>query len=133
MKQKDIEDLQIPSADNSILFLWATFPKLPEAIAVMKAWGYKYKTGAVWVKDKIGTGYYFRGQSEPLLVGEKGDMPVPQEKDRHSSVVQAPREEHSKKPDVVYEIIEKMYPNHSYLELFTRNKRVGWTSWGDEV
>jgi N6-adenosine-specific RNA methylase IME4 len=64
MKQKDIEDLQIPSADNSILFLWATFPKLPEVIAVMKAWGYKYKTGAVWVKDKIETGYYFRGQSD---------------------------------------------------------------------
>jgi len=133
MSQEEIKELQVPSADNSILFLWATFPKLPEALTVMKAWGYKYKTGAVWVKDKIGTGYYFRGQAELLLVGEKGEMPVPEEANRVSSVIEAPRQEHSKKPEIVYRIVEQMYPNRTYLELFARNYRVGWTSWGNEV
>ena len=99
----------------------------------MKAWGYKYKTGAVWVKDKIGTGYYFRGQAELLLVGEKGEMPVPEEANRVNSVIEAPRQEHSKKPEIVYRIVEQMYPNRTYLELIARNHRVGWTSWGNEI
>lgn len=71
MSQEEIKELQVPSADNCILFLWATIPKLPEAITVLKTWGFEYKTGAVWIKDRIGTGYYFRGQAELLLVGEK--------------------------------------------------------------
>lgn len=133
MKQKDIEALAIPAADNAIVFLWATNPKLPEALKVMKAWGFKYKSAAVWVKDKIGTGYYFRGQHELLLVGEKGEMPLPMENTRPSSVIESPRLEHSQKPDIVYEIIERMYPNRTYLELFARKKREGWKSWGNEI
>jgi N6-adenosine-specific RNA methylase IME4 len=134
MKDSEIKEMQVPSSDNAMLFLWATLPKLPEAIAVLKAWGFKYKTGAVWVKDKIGTGYYFRGQAELLLVGEKGDMPTPQEKDRQSSVIEAPRGQHSEKPDKVYNMIESMYPNRQYLELFARKKHSDlWTAWGNEL
>jgi N6-adenosine-specific RNA methylase IME4 len=133
MTNKQIQDLNVPSADNSMLFLWATGPKLPEALKVISEWGFKYKTSAVWIKDKKGTGYYFRGQHELLLVAEKGDMPVPQEKDRPSSVIQSPRGKHSEKPEVVYSIIETLYPNRSYLELFARKEREGWTSWGNEL
>lgn len=134
MSDTDIQELEVPSAENAILFLWGTAPKLPEALAVMRAWGFEYKTNAVWVKDKIGTGYYFRGQHELLLIGEKGDMPVPEEANRISSVINAPRLEHSKKPDVVYDIIESMYPNRQYLELFARdNKRDNWNSWGSDL
>jgi len=85
------------------------------------------------VKDKWGTGYYFRGQHEVLLIATKGDIPPPVEEVRVSSVLHAPVREHSRKPDEVYDIIEKMYPNRRYLELFARNPREGWTSWGLEL
>jgi len=130
MKTQEICDLDLPISANTILFLWATNPKLEDALKVIKAWGFKYKTNMVWIKDKIGTGYYFRGQHELLLIATKGDMPCPTEGTRPASVLQAPRTEHSQKPVVVYEIIERMYPNRKYLELFARNKREGWENWG---
>jgi len=120
-------------AEDAILFLWATNPKLEEALQVMQAWGFTYKTNLVWVKDKIGTGYYFRGQHELLLVGIKGSIGVPEEHTRPPSVLHSPRNEHSQKPNEVYKLIESMYPNREYLELFARNNREGWTSWGNEV
>jgi len=133
MPTDKICDLEVPSVDNAILFLWVTNPKLEDALRVIKAWGFTYKTNLVWVKDKIGTGYYFRGQHELLLVATKGNIPPPIETNRPSSVLVSSREEHSKKPDVVAEFIEFMYPNRQYLELFARNHREGWTCWGDEV
>jgi N6-adenosine-specific RNA methylase IME4 len=134
MTNQQIESLQVPSAENAILFLWATAPKIKEALDVMKSWGFKYKTHAVWVKQHFGTGYYFRGQHELLLVGEKGDMPVPEEHNRRGSVIQADRTEHSVKPPVVYLLIEQMYPNRKYLELFARSQfSENWTVWGNEI
>lgn len=129
----EICNLKPSSSEDAILFLWATNPKLPEALQVMQAWGFTYKTNLVWVKDKIGTGYYFRGQHELLLVGVKGSIGVPEEHNRPSSVLNSARQEHSKKPTEVYELIEKMYPNRQYLEFYARNQREGWTSWGNEV
>ena len=61
-------------ADKAILFLWATSPKVAEALQVMTAWGFDYRTCAVWVKDRIGMGYYFRQRHELLLVGTRGGM-----------------------------------------------------------
>lgn len=89
----------------------------------------------MWVKDKIGTGYYFRGQHELLLFGIKGSgLGTPPETDRLPSVIFADRTEHSKKPDEVYERIERMYPNRTYIELFARgNARKGWNIWGLEA
>lgn len=136
MKDDAIQNLKVPAADSSaILFLWATMPKLREALDVMEAWGFEYRTGAAWYKDKIGTGYYFRGQFELLLLGVKGKgIGVLAEADRPSSVIIAPRKEHSQKPDEVYEIIERMYPGRKYIELFQRGKpRKGWTTWGVEA
>ena len=133
MKLEEICKLKIPVAKNAILFLWATAPKIEEALQVMESWKFDYKTNMVWVKDKIGLGHYFRGQHELLFLGEKGDMPCPGEADRHSSVVSFPRLEHSEKPPVVYEIIERMYPNRGYLELFATTERKGWESWGLEI
>jgi len=132
MSLEEICNLKIPAASSSILFLWATNPKLEEAFQVIHAWGFKYKTNMVWVKDKIGMGFYCRSQHELLLISTKGDFQPPKEKDRFSSVIYANREEHSKKPEVVYELIEKMYPGHKYLELFARTERSGWVGWGLE-
>jgi len=130
MSLQEIVDLKIPVADDAVLFLWTTNPMLPSALTVMGQWGFEYKTNLVWVKDAFGTGYYFRGQHELLLVGKKGNVPAPLEENRPVSVLISPRREHSRKPDEVYELIERMYPNRSYLELFARTKREGWTSWG---
>ena len=133
MKTAEISALIIPAADNCILFLWATNPKLEDALKTLHAWGFTYKTNMVWVKPVFGTGYYFRGQHELLLVGVKGDTGPPPESVRRSSVLQAPRRKHSEKPDEAYEIIESYYPQSTRLELFARETRPGWASWGAEL
>jgi len=130
MSVDEICELKIPATKNAILFLWATNPKLEEALKVIEAWGFQYRTNLVWVKDKFGTGYYFRGQHELLLVAKRGETSVPLEELRFSSVLEAPRKRHSEKPDAVYELIERMYPSRKYVELFARNGRKGWHSWG---
>jgi len=133
MTLEEIKNLEVPSADNAVLFLWATAPKLKEALEVMESWGFKYKTCAVWDKEWIGMGYWFRGQHELLLVGIKGKFSPPPEKRRFSSVIREKRREHSRKPEKVYEIIEAMFPQNTKLELFARNKREGWEAWGNEI
>jgi N6-adenosine-specific RNA methylase IME4 len=133
MTDEEIENMQVPSSDNAILFLLTTNVKLPVALNVMQKWGFAYITNAVWIKPNIGNGHHFRGQHELLLKGVKGNMPLPQEKDRVSSVIMGPTKEHSEKPDIVYQIMESNYPNRKYLELFSRKERDGWTSWGNEV
>lgn len=128
-----IAALEPPSAPNAVLYLWATAPKLREALQVMEAWGFRYVTDLVWVKDKIGMGYWARGRHELLLVGTKGEPGAPEPADRPDSVIEAPRGKHSAKPAVVYELIETAMPDRAYLELFARTERDGWTSWGNEL
>jgi len=133
MDLDDIKNLNVPSADDSVLFLWATAPKLEEALEVLNSWGFTYKTCAVWDKEKIGMGYWFRGQHELLLVGTKGSFPAPEPSARFSSIIREPRSTHSTKPKVIYEMIEAMFPGRTYLELFCRTPRDGWEVWGNEV
>jgi N6-adenosine-specific RNA methylase IME4 len=135
MKTEEIMNLDVPIADDAILFLWATAPKLNDAFRVMLTWNFTYKTHAVWIKDRIGTGYYLRGQHELLLIGVRGNIGAPAESNRPSSVINAARAaEHSQKPDKVYDMIEQMYPGRQYLELFARGRpRTGWTTWGLEA
>lgn len=135
MEVDDICSLGISAkaADDSVLFLWATSPKLVEAMKVIEAWGFTYTTCMVWHKDKIGMGYYARQQHELLLIAICGRPDVPAAEARPPSVIQADRTEHSKKPDVFYEVIEAMYPKAKKLELFCRSPRKGWSAWGNEV
>jgi N6-adenosine-specific RNA methylase IME4 len=128
----ELKQMKIPSAENAMLFLWSTAPMLKQALELMEAWGFEYRTNAVWDKEAFGTGYYFRNQHELLLVGKKGKFPTPAESNRSSSVIKERRHAHSQKPETAYEIIEKMYPGESRLELFARNERKGWASWGNE-
>ena len=125
-------EIKVPSANNSVLFLWATNPLLEDALRVCNAWGFQYKTNMVWVKEKAGQGFYVKGQHELLLICIKGNF-RPDDSLYIRSVVNAPREEHSKKPEKFYEIIETLYPKGKYLELFARNNRKGWESWGNEL
>jgi N6-adenosine-specific RNA methylase IME4 len=121
------------ATEDALLFLWATAPKLGECFEVLKAWGFDYRTCAVWAKDRIGMGYYFRSQHELLLVAKRGEPPAPAESDRRSSVIHAPRGEHSAKPVEFYELIEGMYPDLPKIELFSRSPRDGWVAWGNQA
>lgn len=118
--------------EDAILYLWATAPKLAECMKVIEYWGFEYRTNFVWVKDKIGMGYHARNQHELLLVARCGNIPPPRAEDRVSSVVYAERTDHSKKPEIFYELIESFYPELKKVELFARQARKGWTIWGNE-
>lgn len=133
MEVSEICKEPIRPAKDSVLYLWATAPKLIEALNVMKAWGFEYKTNAVWDKIRIGMGYYFRGRHELILIGTKGQPDVPDENTREDSIITQARTNHSSKPDKVYEIIEKQYPNKRYLEMYARKKREGWAQYGNEI
>jgi len=134
MELEKIKEIKVPAANNAMLFLWAPAPLIRQGLEVLEAWGFSYHTNMVWLKDKIGMGYYARMKHELLLIGTKGEgIGTPLPENRPESVIFAERTEHSKKPDVFYEIIEKMYPKHSKIELFARNKRDGWETWGNEI
>lgn len=140
MNLNDICSLNIPAADNAVLFLWATFPVLKEAFLVIDAWGFEYKTNAwIWVKANrsglgyfMGMGYYTRTNSEPCLLCTKGKPGRPIDKGV-LSIIYAPVRKHSQKPDEQYSKIERLYPGKHYLELFARQKHPGWHAWGNEI
>lgn len=141
MSTKDICQLPIKeiSDDNCALFLWTTFPRLQDGLLVMKAWGFDYKTVAFnWVKtnknnDKpfFGIGYYTKSNSEVCLLGIKGKMkPI---SNKVSSIIISPKEEHSKKPNETRERIVKLFGALPRIELFARQRWLGWDCWGNEV
>lgn len=134
----DLESIcKLPIADiaasDCVLFLWTTSPKLDESMQVVRAWGFNYRTCAIWDKEVIGMGYYFRQQHELLLIATHGTPGVPSPSSRVSSVVRSRRAGHSEKPEIFYEIIEAMYPTASRIELFARAARDGWFRWGNQL
>ncbi len=135
-----IEKLNVDliSEKNSVLFLWAVSPQLPEAIRVMTAWGFKYKTLAFcWVKRTVtgkqvhNLGRWTMGGVELCLLGTRGE-PKRQIKNI-KQVVFAERTKHSKKPDEVRLRIEQLMGEVPRIELFARTKTPGWDVWGNEV
>jgi N6-adenosine-specific RNA methylase IME4 len=130
----EIAELAVPTADAAVLFLWAVSSLLPDALEVISAWGFTYKTNLVWVKPSIGLGNYVRNRHELLLLATRGGYPTPPPDRRPDSVVEAPRGRHSEKPACFYELIERTYPDTQRLELFARGKpRLGWNTWGNEA
>lgn len=141
MSFEDICNLPIEkiAAKDSVLFLWATFPQLPEALAVIKAWGFRYKTVSfVWLKQNrkslswfFGLGFWTRGNAELCLLATKG-KPVRKSKSVHQLII-SPIEEHSKKPQEAREKIIELMGDLPRIELFARQKTDGWDVFGDEV
>ena len=127
------------SDDNCVLFLWTTMPQLPNVFEVIKEWGFDYKTCAfTWVKRNklqpswfLGMGNWTRANSELCLLATKG-KPKRVSAAVHS-VVDTPIEKHSKKPDVVKDRIVQLCGDLPRIELFARQKTLGWDSWGNEV
>jgi len=133
MSVDEICALSLPAiADDALLLMWGTAPKIQEALKVIEAWGFDYKTHGIWDKEKIGMGYWFRGQHELLLVATRGDFPPPAPEYRNSSVYREERGEHSAKPTFFYDWVEKAFGKRNRIELFSRTKRKGWDSWGNE-
>ena len=153
IKARDVASI---AADDCVLFLWATMPMLPQAIEVLAAWGFAYKSHCIWRKAELagaepmnaakrdrggysgslqlGTGYWFRCGHELLLVGTRGKVVAPAQGDQFPSVIDAPAKRHSEKPERFAELIEAYFPNLPKIELNRRGKpREGWSAWGNEV
>lgn len=120
------------AADNAVLYLWVTNPKMPDGLRVLQAWGFRYVTDMVWTKDKVGMGFWARSQHETVLIGVRGKHSPPDEDIRPSSIIEGKRGKHSAKPDEFYEMIEKLYLGEPKVELFCRTPRKGWAVWGNE-
>ena len=149
MNKKDIQELPISSIaeENSILFLWVTFPCLEEGFELIKKWGFTYKTCAFnWVKRNKkqdtpfwGLGYWTRSNSELCLLATKGS-PKRISKRVHQIIedwtaeqIHSPIEKHSKKPDIIRDKIVELCGDLPRIEMFARQKADGWDSWGNEI
>lgn len=135
MSVQEICDMPIHdiTTEDAVLFMWCSSSLLSEGLQVMKAWGFTFKTSAVWDKNAIGQGAYFRQAHEVLMTGIKGKVPEVPYGARPSSVLKFPRAEHSRKPIDLYQIIDDMYPELQKIELFCRGEpAAGWAGWGNE-
>ena len=127
------------AAPDSVLFLWATFPQLPEALRLIKAWGFTYKSVAfVWLKKNrksegwfYGLGFWTRGNAEVCLLAARGH-PKRQAANVHQFII-APIQEHSRKPDEARDKIVALMGDVPRVELFARQSPPGWDVWGNEV
>ena len=139
MALHEIAGLPVPdlAAKNCALFMWVVDSHLAETMDLIRVWGFTYKTiGFVWQKQtatgipRIGMGYWTRKQNEVCLLATRGRPPRNDKGVRQ--LIQAPRREHSRKPDEIYGRIEALVGG-PYLEMFARQQWPGWDSWGDET
>ena len=136
---KDIP-VQVAADDRAHLYLWVPNALLPEGLAVMDAWGFKYKSNIIWYKirkdggpDGRGVGFYFRNVTEVLLFGTRGkNVRTLQQGRSQPNIIATRKREHSRKPDEQYNLVEgcSWEPR---LELFSRGNRKGWTCWGNQA
>lgn len=124
------------AADDCLLWLWATNPMIPQALSVMSAWGFEFKTAGSWNKvtrrrrQHFGTGYILRSSNEPFLIGTRGSPKTTRSvRSSFDGVVR----QHSRKPEEGFDAAERLMPKAKRLELFSRSERNGWSSFGDQV
>ena len=138
MTLDEICRVPVPTAKDAALFLWARSPALPEAFTVITAWGFQYKTVAfVWEKvaasgePRWGCGSYTRPSVELCLLATRGKLEV--QAHDVGQIIRARRGPHSRKPDEVYDRIERLFGDLPRIEMFARREIVGWDSWGNQV
>lgn len=126
-------DIKSITAPDAVLFMWATFPLLEDALEVIKAWGFKYKTAIVWDKQRSNVGNYHDARAELLMIATRGSCPI--EIDTRPKQVQSiARGKHSAKPEEFRALIDQMYPTGPRIELFRRGDMPkGWKAWGNEA
>ncbi len=125
--------------DLSHLYLWVPNAFVETGLQVMRAWGFEYKTMLIWYKirkdggpDRRGVGFYFRNVTEIILFGVRGSLRTGKQGRSQENIILSQKRGHSRKPDEIFPIIEACSPG-PYLELFARQKRKGWESWGNET
>jgi N6-adenosine-specific RNA methylase IME4 len=136
MTLQELKDLNVKSvvAKDALLFLWTSSPHLVQALELMSAWGFEYKTIAfVWDKVKTNPGHYTLSQCELCLVGKRGRFPSGRGSRKERQFISEMRGAHSAKPAAVRSRIEAMFPTSRRLELFARVKPAGWDVFGNEV
>ena len=131
MSFDELMDFHFPHDEQSCLLLfWAWSAVLPECLEIVKAWGFEYKALLTWVKPHMGLGNYVRNATEHMILAVKGRVrPVER---RQLSWFIAEAREHSRKPEMQYDIAERL-GEPPYLELFARRPRLGWISYGKEL
>lgn len=130
MSLEDIAAIDLPAADDCVLFLWTTHRFLPDAFNLMKTWGFEYKATLVWDKERIGMGAWVRMQCEFCLIGIKGRPFWSNTSLR--DILREPRREHSRKPESFYQFVDAVTRGRK-LDFFSREKRHGWESFGNET
>lgn len=125
---------------DSVMFMWATTPMKEDAMTLLKAWGYKYKTTIYWHKGgkdgkpgRLGMGYWFRGEVEELLFGIRGNVKPFRTSIRNH--ISHPALAHSEKPECFRHLVEKVTTAANLLtrlEMFARKRVDGWDAWGDQ-
>lgn len=145
MQTEELEEMgktiQNLAAEDCMLFMWATFPNLIEALKTIRAWGFTYKTlGFSWIKTNkkdgkpfFGIGFYTKSNCEVCLLATKGKPSNLKISNYVSSCIISERREHSRKPDVARERIEQLVGQVPKIELFARQEVEGWDCWGNEV
>ena len=129
MTVEQIKKIEIPSAEDSVLFLWTTHAFLRDSFDIMKEWGFEYKATIVWDKVKMGMGRNVRMQVEFCLLGIKGKPIIQGSSER--DIITEPRREHSRKPEAFYEMVERMCIGNK-LDYFSRQTRKNWEHYGAE-
>lgn len=126
-------DRMLVAAEDCIHLMWCPASFNAIALKVMELQGFTYVSQFAWIKPSIGTGFWVRDRHELLLIGVKGKIPCPSMGDQFDSAIEAPKGEHSEKPDFQYEIAEHYFPNLPKVELNARRARSGWLQWGNEA
>lgn len=121
------------AAHDAVLFMWATFPLLEDAMRVIPAWGFKYKTAIVWHKQRSNVGNYHDASCELLMICTRGSCPIEID-ERVSQMQSIARGKHSAKPEEFRALVDRLYPSGPRVELFRRGVAPsGWTIWGNEA
>lgn len=130
MRLDELAALHLPATDDAHLYLWATNAFLREALELIPAWGFTYKTVLTWCKPQIGMGNYFRNNTEHVLFATRGKQPTL--RNNCATWFVADRTRHSAKPESFYDLVESCSPG-PWLEMFARRRRLGWHTWGNEA
>jgi N6-adenosine-specific RNA methylase IME4 len=130
MSIEQIKQIEVPSSDNSVVFLWTTHKFLNDAFDILKTWGFQYKGTLVWDKEKMGMGAWLRMQCEFCLIGIKGKPYW--DNTKYRDIIRESRREHSRKPDSFFEMVENITLGRK-LEYFSREKRNGWEVFGNDI
>ena len=130
MTTDEISNIELPSKDDSVLFLWTTHAFIKDAFRLLSDWEYNYKATIVWDKERMGMGSTVRMQCEFCLLATKGKPIISGASER--DIIREARREHSRKPDGFYAMVERMCMGRK-LDYFSREQRKGWDTYGAET